>query len=154
MAEAVVEFVRELAPAAAEFRAQLVSIEAADSFSCRNRNHQQAAKISEHARANALDVGTLMLADRSRIGLADPALSLVFRERVRESACRYFTTVLGPGADIYHSAHVHLDRAERGRGHRLCQWELSPPAVPLPPAKPVALRSSGQAAEGHRGRRQ
>jgi Extensin-like protein C-terminus len=28
---------------------------------------------------------------------------------VRESACRTFTTVLGPGSDGYHETHVHLD---------------------------------------------
>jgi hypothetical protein len=145
MAEAVAQFVRsDVGPAAAELGAPLAGIVNADAYGCRNRNRAQAAKISEHARANALDIGAVRLVNRTTHSLTAATVPKAFRERVREAACRYFTTVLGPGSDAYHSDHVHLDRAERGRGYRLCQWTVLEPHevaadVPLPPPRPVAL---------------
>jgi hypothetical protein len=149
MAEAVAQFVRgEVAPAAAELGAPLRSIDAAAAYHCRNRNNEQAGKLSEHARANALDIGALRLANRTSLSLTNPAVAETFRARIRESACRYFTTVLGPGSDAYHNEHIHLDRAERSHGYRLCQWNVRPPQpmVPLPPPKPVALLEAQKAA--------
>ena len=147
MAEGVAQFVRgELAPAAAELGAPLSSVVTAASYDCRNRNRQQAARISEHARANALDIGALKLADRTTVSLTDPMAPQAFREQMRDAACRWFSTVLGPGSDGYHDQHVHLDRAERDRGYRLCQWDVrappDPASVPLPPPKPVEFTAS------------
>jgi hypothetical protein len=145
MAEAIAQFVRsDVGPAAAALGAPLSAIVTADAYGCRNRNRAQAARISEHARGNALDIGAVRLADRTTHSLTAVTVPKAFRERVREAACRYFTTVLGPGSDAYHSEHVHLDRAERSRGYRLCQWTVLEPqeiaaAVPLPPPRPVAL---------------
>jgi hypothetical protein len=67
------------------------------------------------------------------------------RDSIRESACGRFTTVLGPGSDGHHEAHIHLDIAERHNGYRICQWEVRepPPAelasaqVPLPTPRPA-----------------
>ena len=42
-----------------------------------------------------------------------PASAKSLREKLRESACARFTTVLGNGADAYHEAHVHIDLMER-----------------------------------------
>ena len=149
MAEAVVQFVRsEVGPAAAELGAPLASVTTADAYSCRNRNREQAGKLSEHARANALDIGAVTLANRTTHALTSVAVPEAFRARMREAACRFFTTVLGPGSDSYHNEHIHLDRAERSRGYRICQWDLHGPKavaavlvqVPLPPPKPLALR--------------
>jgi hypothetical protein len=153
MAEAVAQFVRgDLASAAADLGAPLSSIVAADAYDCRNRNRQQAAKLSEHGRANALDLSAVRLANRTSHSLTSVAVPESFRARVREGACRYFTTVLGPGSDAYHNEHVHLDRAERTRGYRLCQWNLAPPsaAVPLPPPKPLALRQLAKPSDSAR----
>ena len=44
-----------------------------------------------------------------------------FQRRIREGACAYFTTVLGPGTDAAHADHFHLDLRQRKRGYRLCQ---------------------------------
>jgi len=57
----------------------------------------------------------------------------------RDSVCRRFTTILGPG-DRYHSGHIHLDVTTRRDGYRICQWEVrvrTPKlAVPLPRPRP------------------
>jgi hypothetical protein len=154
MAEAVAQFVRsEVAPAAAELGAPLASLTTADADSCRNRNRAQAGKLSEHARANALDIGAVKLANRTTHSLTSVAVPESFRARMREAACRFFTTVLGPGSDSYHNEHIHLDRAERSRGYRMCQWDIHPAMaaatpltvhVPLPRPRPLALRQSPQ----------
>ena len=141
MAEAVSEFVRSgLAPIVAGLGAPLAAVVAYNSYECRTRNRESGAKVSEHGRANALDISALKLADGRLVALADPAVPQAVRQRMRVAACRYFTTVLGPGADGYHTAHVHLDRIARRGGLRLCQWDIGGPtlaAVPLPPSKPT-----------------
>jgi hypothetical protein len=91
---------------------------------CRRRNYASEGKISEHGRANALDVRALKLADGRTIGLTDVNVSKSVRENLRLSACVRFTTVLGNGADAYHESHVHLDLIERGNNYRICQWDV------------------------------
>jgi hypothetical protein len=46
------------------------------------------------------------------------------REKLRQSACARFSTVLGNGADAYHDSHVHLDLLERSNHYRICQWDV------------------------------
>jgi Extensin-like protein C-terminus len=84
----------------------------------------ECGKISEHGRANALDVRALKLADGRTIGLTDERVAKSLRENLRQSACRRFTTVLGNGADAYHESHVHLDLLERSNKYRICQWDV------------------------------
>jgi len=96
----------------------------AGSYSCRPRNNQRGAKLSEHSFGNALDVMGFILADGREISVvkgwkaADP----VEQEFLREAfvgACRYFTTVLGPGSDAFHYDHFHIDLARHDpRGER------------------------------------
>ena len=48
----------------------------------------------------------------------DPAEQEFLREAF-VGACRYFTTVLGPGSDAFHYDHLHLDLARHNpRGER------------------------------------
>jgi hypothetical protein len=99
----------------------------AGSYSCRPRNNQRGAKRSEHSFGNALDVMAFILADGREITVAkgwkgDP----VEQEFLREAfvgACRYFTTVLGPGSDAFHYDHLHIDLARHNpRGdRRICK---------------------------------
>jgi hypothetical protein len=126
MAEAVARWIREeVAPAAAAtFSSPLRNIVAGTSYECRDRDRVPGMTLSEHARANALDLRGLKLADGSTIDFTDKAASKVFRERIRESACSSFTTVLGPGSDSYHAGHIHLDLLERKGGYRVCQWDV------------------------------
>jgi hypothetical protein len=141
-AEAIVQWVREdLAPAVRAFGGPLRSVDNYAAYDCRGRNRIIGAKLSEHGKANALDVRSVKLASGSVIELTDPAANKDFRERVRKSTCARFTTVLGPGSDGYHENHIHVDLAERAGGHRMCQWDVREPGeepVPLPQPRPAA----------------
>lgn len=144
-AESFVAWVRdEVAPRAAKLGAGLRAVETYDDFECRERNRVNGAKISEHGKGNAVDLRSLHLADGRALGLTDVMVAKGFRDDLRESACDRFTTVLGPGSDGYHEAHIHLDLIERSKGYRMCQWDVrEPPAaevaakVPLPVPRPV-----------------
>jgi hypothetical protein len=143
-AAAIGDWVRdEIAPAAAGLGAPLRGIENYDSYDCRGMNRVSGAKLSEHGKANALDIRSLKLADGRSVRLVDVAVARSFRERIKASACARFMTVLGPGSDGYHEEHVHVDLAERHGDYRLCHWEIHEPAdtaaVPLPRPRPFTL---------------
>ncbi|MBQ0819984.1 extensin family protein [Microvirga sp. HBU67558] len=96
----------------------------AGSYSCRPRNNQMGAKVSEHAFGNAMDVMAFVLADGREVSVVkgwrggDGAEQEFLREAF-VGACRYFTTVLGPGSDAFHYDHLHIDLARHDpRGQR------------------------------------
>jgi hypothetical protein len=112
---------RDVAPKAeAAYGEPVAALEVAGSYECRSRNRVPGAKLSEHARANAVDVRGFRLASGKEVAVKDQA---PFVTAVRKDACGPFTTVLGPGADPAHADHLHLDLEVRGRnGHALfCQ---------------------------------
>src|SRR4029079_6517402 len=109
-----------------------------DSFECRGRNRVAGALLSEHGRANALDVRSLKLASARLISLTDRSVPRDLREAVLHSVCARFPTVLGPGSDWYHEDHIHLDLMERRNNYRICQWNVwdhLPQDTPLLPAE-------------------
>jgi len=56
-----------------------------------------------------------------RDALSQEEREALFQRRIREGACRYFTTVLGPGTNSGHATHFHFDLAKRSNGYRICQ---------------------------------
>ena len=125
MAEAVTHWIRDdVAPTIAALGKSLRGVETLNSFDCRRRNGITDAKISEHGRANALDVGAFKLTNGTAIELTDASVAKSLREKLRQSACARFSTVLGNGADAYHDSHVHLDLLERSNHYRICQWDV------------------------------
>jgi hypothetical protein len=146
LAEAIVRWVREdVAPAARSLDAALKSIDNYASYDCRGRNRIAGAQLSEHGKANALDIRSLKLANGAVLLLTDPHVSKDFRQALRTSSCARFMTVLGPGSDGYHENHVHVDLAERRNNRRMCQWDVREPGdesaageayVPLPRPRP------------------
>jgi hypothetical protein len=133
LAEAIVQWVREdLAPAARALGGTPTSIDNYSSYDCRGRNRIAGAKLSEHGKANALDIRSIRLASGAVIELTDPQAEKKFRENVRAKTCARFMTVLGPGSDGYHENHIHVDLAERASGHRMCQWDIREPAQEAP----------------------
>src|SRR5215218_5655704 len=104
------------------FGAPVVDLRAG-SYSCRSQNGQPGARLSEHSFGNALDVMAFVLADGREIsvvkGWRGNAEEQEFLREVFVGACRYFTTVLGPGADTFHYDHIHIDLARHDpRGER------------------------------------
>ena len=125
MAEAVTQWIRDdVAPTVAALGKSLRDVETLDSFDCRPRNGIAGAKISEHGHANALDVRAFKLANGTAIELTDASVDKSLRDKLRQSACARFSTVLGNGADAYHDSHVHLDLIERSNNYRICQWDV------------------------------
>jgi hypothetical protein len=144
MAEQVANWLRDdVAPTLAQSGPPLRVLDNFDSYECRGRNRVRAAALSEHGRADAIDVRGFRLADGRELGLTDVNVAKDLRQKIRASACARFSTVLGPGSDGYHEEHVHLDLAERRNSYKLCQWELREP----PPAEAESTPSADQASE-------
>ena len=120
------------------------------SYDCRGRNRVVGAKLSEHGKANALDMRSFKLANGKVVELTSVQVAKDLRESLKQSTCARFTTVLGPGSDGYHEDHVHVDLAERRGGYRMCQWDVReqddkpvprrhvPCRDPVPRPRPVA----------------
>ncbi len=139
MASAIVDWIRtDMAPLAASMGSAISDLDNFDSFECRGRNGVVGAKLSEHGRANALDVRDLKLANGQSIALTDRAVPREVRENVLHSVCARFTTVLGPGSDGYHEDHIHLDLMERHNNYKICQWNVWDPMPPVAPLLPAA----------------
>jgi hypothetical protein len=142
MASAIADWVRtDVAPLAKNLGSAISALDNFDSFECRGRNRIPGAQLSEHGRANALDVRSFKFADGRTISLTDRNVARETRENVLHSVCARFSTVLGPGSDGYHEDHIHLDLMERRNDYRICQWsvwEALPAVAPmLPTARPV-----------------
>jgi hypothetical protein len=138
MASAVADWIRtDIGPLAARVGSAISSLDNFDSFECRSRNRVVGAELSEHGRANALDVRALKLANGQSISLTDRTVPRELRESVLHSVCARFSTVLGPGSDGYHEDHIHLDLMERHNNYKICHWEVwdsMPKVAPLLPA--------------------
>ncbi len=138
MASAIAEWVRaDIAPLAASLGSTISDLDNFNSFECRGRNRVAGAKLSEHGRANALDVRALKLANGQSIALTDRTVPREMRENMLHSVCARFTTVLGPGSDGYHEDHIHLDLIERHNNYKICQWDVWDPLPRLAPLLPA-----------------
>jgi len=118
-------------PAALRWFGQpVVEIRQISAYSCRGMNGNPHAHISEHAFGNALDVNAFTLADGRTVtvknGWRGPPEERGFLHDVHAAACQQFSTVLGPGSNVYHYDHLHLDLMRRSSGRSIC----NPAAVP------------------------
>jgi hypothetical protein len=120
------------------------------SYDCRGRNNIRAAQLSEHGRADALDVRDFKLADGRELNLTDINVDKDWRDTIRASACARFSTVLGPGSDGFHEEHIHLDLAERHNNYKVCEWDVRVPAPPaaVAQAQTVPLQDGDAAPQG------
>jgi Extensin-like protein C-terminus len=131
MAAAVAQWIRDdIAPATTKIvGARLRGLENMGSYECRGRDRVRGATLSEHGRANALDVHSFKFANGATLVLADLNASKEFRDAVRTSACAHFATVLGPGSDEDHAEHVHIDLEPRRNDYKICEWDVIVPIV-------------------------
>ena len=104
---------------------QLGAVVTGPGIVCRNRVGGANTKISEHAKGNAIDVTAFRLSGNRTIRIGGELKGPEKRalKALRTSACGYFTTVLGPGANSTHNQHFHLDYAKRGKSYnyRICE---------------------------------
>ena len=139
MASAIADWIRtDMAPLAKSLGSVITDLDNFNSFECRGRNRVVGARLSEHGRANALDVRSLKLANGRSISLTDRTVPRDVRESVLHSVCARFSTVLGPGSDWYHEDHIHLDLMERRNDYRICQWNVWDPLPQIAPLLPAA----------------
>ncbi len=136
-------------PAAAHwFRQPVVEIKQISAYSCRGMNGNPNAHISEHAFGNALDVAEFDLADGHKVsvqyGWHGTPEEQGFLHDVQAAACEEFSTVLAPGANVYHYNHIHVDLMRRYNGRHICE----PSAIP---GEVAAARARGQYAARHEG---
>ena len=137
MATAIAEWVRsDIAPLAVSLGSMISDLDNFDSFECRGRNRVVGATLSEHGRANALDVRAFGLANGRSISLTDRTVPRDLRETVLHSVCARFSTVLGPGSDWCHDDHIRLDLMERRNNYRICQWNVYDPLPQVAPLLP------------------
>ncbi len=130
------------------FRQPVVEIKQISAYSCRGMNGNPNAHISEHAFGNALDIAEFELADGHKIsvqyGWHGTPEEQAFLHDVQGAACDQFTTVLAPGANVYHYNHIHVDLMRHYNGRHICE----PAAIP---GEVVAERARAHYANQHYG---
>jgi hypothetical protein len=138
MATAIADWVRtDVVAIAGRLGSEPAGLDNYASYECRGFNRIPGAHLSEHGRANALDVRAIKLADGRSITLTDRTVPREVREEVLHSVCARFVTVLGPDSDWYHEEHIHLDLAERHNNYRICQWDVLDPLPKVAPLLPA-----------------
>ena len=116
---------QEVVPSArARYLSGVAKIQTMGGYSCRKMNSRARNPWSEHARGNAVDIGTIVLKNGKEIDVRKKGF-FAFREKgllkaVRSDSCKYFSTVLGPGSDPDHWNHFHFDLRSRKTGYRHC----------------------------------
>lgn len=101
-------------------RDPVVRLKVAAHYACRTRNNQRGAKISEHAKGNAIDISGFVLKSGKEVSVLKDWTGRGALRKAHRAACGTFGTVLGPNADRYHRDHFHLDVA-RHRGGAYCR---------------------------------
>lgn len=143
-------FMEAVQPAAmAWYGSPVVEVKQLSSYSCRTMNGQPGALISEHAFGNALDIASFRFADGREVnfkeGWKGKPEERGFLRTVHAAACERFSTVLAPGADMFHYDHIHVDLARRASGRSVCKpapITPTPPPMRLPESVPVARAPS------------
>jgi hypothetical protein len=125
LAEALGDWVRDdIVPLTKSVGGGLAKILGSDGYECRGRNRVLGAIISEHGMGNALDMSGFVLHDGRTLLIERANQELDLMTQIRDSGCARFNTVLGPGSDGYHEAHMHVDLKARTHGYRICQWDM------------------------------
>jgi Extensin-like protein C-terminus len=129
--------------AQARFGQRVATLNVFGAYSCRGIDNIPGARLSEHAFGNAADVAGFTLADGREIDFVHDwkktdSQESAFLHEAHAGACQYFTTVLGPGADVFHYNHIHLDLANHGSTdtgpRRICKPTPAPDLLPSPAA--------------------
>jgi hypothetical protein len=106
-----------LQPAAQQWLgSQVRRIESWGTYSCRPVNNVAGGRLSEHGRANAVDIAAFVLADGRRITVlndwtsADPQIRGFLA--VHQAGCRHFRGGIGPDGDAAHRDHFHFEMGQ------------------------------------------
>jgi hypothetical protein len=110
---------RVLQPTAtARLGSPIAKIRLMGSYSCRRRYNAPDKRISQHARAKALDIAAFQTADGQVITVLEDwpgdGERAAFLRDIHTGACQIFDTVLGPRANAAHANHFHFDIGSGG----------------------------------------
>lgn len=110
----------DVAPAADRLlKAPPLRISTGPGYQCRRRNNRADGKLSEHAFGRAVDITRFEFDGGTSVSVttdwSENSAPGRFLKAVHASACKRFTTVLGPDADPNHKSHFHLDTGCHGR---------------------------------------
>lgn len=96
----------------------LASIHVVASYSCRTRNSQKGAKLSEHAKGRAVDIAGFQLENGQKLTVLNDwsGQNSKALRKMHKQACGTFGTVLGPKANKFHLDHFHFDTARYRSG--------------------------------------
>lgn len=100
------------------FGQRVVAMTSMGVYSCRKMIGSRFWKnrMSEHATANAIDIGVFRLADGTTISVRQdwsrPGRKSEFLRAVHLAACRYFRVALSPDFNASHHDHFHFDRGD------------------------------------------
>lgn len=150
LAETLGAWFREDVAPALKASGGLARILGSNGYECRNRDHLAKAKLSEHAKGNALDLRGFVLRNGQTVLIEKDARQPAFLTRVRATACTRFRTVLGPGGDVFHETHLHVDLEQRHHDFRICEWNVTPPAFgPKMPVQDPKMPKLGSGIDVH-----
>jgi hypothetical protein len=96
---------------------KVTRIEHIGTYNCRRQYGKKTGWVSEHAYANAIDIGGFTFADGTRVTVLDgwnprggqSTRVANFLAQAQEKSCEVFKVVLGPRANAAHKNHFHLD---------------------------------------------
>lgn len=144
-------------PAAELFYGTRVAKMRVGSYACRTMNNRPGARLSEHSYGNAIDVFSFEMENGRNVtvikGWKGTPDDQNFLREVFVGACRHFGTVLGPGADMFHYDHFHMDLARHtpDGSRRICKPAIKydpriDPSKPMTPFRrqPVPYKAPGQ----------
>lgn len=88
---------------------KVVELRIFGSYTCRGRNNVKSAKLSEHGKGKAVDIGAFVMDNGQTWTVLDNYNKTI--RKAQKAACGPFQTTLGPGSDGFHENHLHLDTA-------------------------------------------
>ena len=95
------------------FNQKVTKITHLGTYSCRPVRGSSPGLLSEHAFANAIDIGAFQLADGTTISVQhhwnNSGKKSEFLHDIAEQACQYFHQVLTPNFNDLHRDHFHFD---------------------------------------------
>ncbi len=98
-------------------KSRVTRIESMGSYACRPVNGVAGNRLSEHGRANAVDIGAFVFADGRRVtvlqGWNDEDENVRrFLRAVHQAGCRRFAVGMGPDSNAWHRDHLHFDMGQ------------------------------------------
>ena len=98
-------------------KSRVTRIESMGSYACRPVNGVAGNRLSEHGRANAVDIAAFTFADGRRVTVlqgwnGEDEDVRRFLRAVHQAGCRRFDVGMGPDSNAFHRDHLHFDMGQ------------------------------------------